>query len=214
MNPIEVKNLGLISYDDGMAIMEDLHAKRVDNKVANTLLVLQHESVITKGRRMHGQSVPNQAKLEAAGIQVREADRGGLLTYHGPGQIVVYFVVRFADCFTSITDMVRSIEATLQKFLLKHGIETRIDPEHPGIWVGDKKIASIGLRVSQGVTKHGIALNICNDMSVYKLFDPCGMTGNTMTNLEEVLGAKIKKDSLLSMQEQLAEVFCQELQAN
>jgi len=184
---INVKNLGLISYDDGMRVMKDLHAKRCANLIPDTMLVLQHHPVITKGRRMHGQDIPFHPELKKRGVQIREADRGGLLTYHGPGQIVVYFIVRFSDYFSGITDMVKIIEKSLQGYLKTHSVITRLLPDHPGIWVGPKKIASIGLRVSKGVTTHGISLNINNELDVYQLFDPCGMSGNNMTNLSQTL---------------------------
>lgn len=204
-----IQNLNLISYDKAMQIMKDLHSRRCNDEIPDTLLVLQHEPVITKGRRMHGQEIPFHPELKKRGVQIREADRGGLLTYHGPGQIVVYFIVKFSAYFSGIVEMVRMIENTLQDYLKGHGVITKVIPDHPGIWVGPKKIASIGLRVSKGVTTHGIALNVCNDLDVYRYFDPCGMTGNVMTNMQQICDKKYSELDMEQMLNDLVERFAQ-----
>lgn len=187
--------------------MMALHAQRGADQVPDHLLLLQHEPVITKGRRLHGQPIPFQKKIEAQGIQVRDADRGGQLTYHGPGQLVIYFVIRFSDHFEGVADMVHSIENELLRFLKTKKIEGRVDSEHPGIWVGQKKVASIGLRVSDGVTRHGISLNVNNDLSVYQLFDPCGMSGQNMTHLQEILGREFSDEEVWDLGRELAHCF-------
>ncbi len=204
---IKITNLGLISYDNAMQVMSDLHAKRCRNEVADTLLVLQHTPVITKGRRLHNQDMQFHPKIVEMGVEIRNADRGGLLTYHGPGQIVVYFIVKFADYFAGSLDMVKTIELGLIDFLKEYGIESHIVPEHPGIWVNEKKVCSIGLRVTDGVTSNGIALNVCNDMEVFRLFDPCGMSGDCMTSMQEILGRPIDSKSVDTMGEKLAQKF-------
>lgn len=213
-NQINVKNLGLISYDDAMKIMADLHAKRCRNECPDTLLVLQHTPVITKGRRLHDQEIPFHPKIHEMGVEIRNADRGGLLTYHGPGQIVVYFIVKFSDYFAGSLDMVKTIELGLIDFLKEQGIESRIVPEHPGIWVKNKKVCSIGLRVTDGVTSNGIALNVCNDMGVFRLFDPCGMSGDCMTSMQEILSRLIDTKDTNDMGLRLAQKFVERFEAN
>jgi len=188
MEKIEIKNLGVIDYDSAMKIMTDLHAQRVADEIPNTLLVLEHEPVVTKGRRLHGQEVPLHPELNKNGVIIREADRGGLLTYHGPGQIVVYFIVKFSDYVNGISDFVNLVENALLDALLDYGVPSEIKKDYPGVWVGDKKIASIGLRVSEGITRHGISLNISNDLDIYNYFNPCGLGGNIMTNLQKITG--------------------------
>lgn len=207
MKKIEIKKLDVISYDDAMVVMKELHQKRCQNLIPNTLLILQHPAVITKGRRLQGQPIAFQEKFLALGIQVRDADRGGLLTYHGPGQIVVYFIVRLQDYFDGISAFVRHIEKVLKNFLKNFHVEASLDKNHPGIWVHGKKIVSIGLRVSQGVTSHGLAFNVASDLDVYKYFDPCGLSGDTMTNLEKVLARKFLPTTITEMAHTLAEDF-------
>jgi len=194
--PIHIKHLGLIDYDDAMAIMKDCHQKRCNNLISDTILVLEHNPVITKGRRLHGQKVPFESDILGHGIQIKDADRGGLLTYHGPGQIVIYFIVKFSDHFAGISDMIQFIEQSLLCYLERFKLNGRLIQEHPGIWIGSQKIASIGLRVSKGVTSHGISFNVSNDLSVYRLFDPCGMSGDTMTNLKKILKDKMPTHDL------------------
>lgn len=211
---IKIQKLGLISYDNAMKVMSDLHAKRCRNECPDTLLVMQHTPVITKGRRLHNQDVQFHPKIAEMGVEIRNADRGGLLTYHGPGQIVVYFIVKFADYFAGALDMVKTIELGLIDFLKEQGIESRIVPEHPGIWVGEKKVCSIGLRVTDGVTSNGIALNVCNDMEVFRLFDPCGMSGDCMTSMQDVLGRPIDVKDVNDMGTKLAKSMIDKFRSN
>lgn len=190
---LTVFDLGRVPYDEAMRVMEDRHACRLAGTASDAVFVLEHDPpVITKGRRLHDVPVPRQDEILARGIQIRQTDRGGLLTYHGPGQIVVYFVLRLEDYFTGIGALVRTLEDVLMEFLSRRGVSANVDPSHPGIWTGGKKIASLGLRVERGVTKHGIALNVNNDLGVYALFDPCGLSGNAMTTLDAVAGTGSK----------------------
>lgn len=187
--------------------MENLHTQCRKGLAPSTLLVLQHPPVITKGRRLAGVKIPREDEIISNGIQIREADRGGLLTYHGPGQIVIYFILELTKYFDGISGMVSLIENTLLEFLLEHGVCGEIRQGHPGVWVGERKIASLGLRIQDGVTKHGLALNVCNDLNVYNLFDPCGLSGATMTKLELVSGREISHKDFLVIETQLTALF-------
>lgn len=207
MTTFTVKNLGLIPYEDAMSIMDDLHAQRKQDAIANTLLVLEHPPVITRGRKLKDVVLPNQNLLEEKGIAVVNADRGGELTYHGPGQIVMYFILNLRECFSGVSDMVRSLENGLIRFFQNYDVNAQTLKGHPGIWVGEKKLASIGLRISEGVTKHGIALNIKNDLEVYRWFHPCGLSGESMTNLETLLHKKISDKEFEDMKLKLCEIF-------
>lgn len=211
MTEIQIKNLGLIPYDNAMEIMEDLHAERVRGAGADTLLVLEHFPVITKGRRLSDVKIPNEDAIAARGIQIRQADRGGLLTYHGPGQIVLYFVIKLDEYFDGIAGMVGMIEKTLQAFLKTQGVAAEVVKDHPGLWVDGLKIASLGLRVAHGVTKHGLSLNLMNDLAVYGLFDPCGMSGQSMTNFEKVTGRGLSLKDFHTLEWQLVHCFQHEL---
>lgn len=212
MAEIQIKNLGLVSYDNAMEIMEDLHADRIRGAGVDTLLVLEHFPVITKGRRLIDVKIPNEEAIVARGIQIRQADRGGLLTYHGPGQIVLYFILKLEDYFDGVAGMVAMIEKTLQGFLATQGVLANVVKDHPGLWVNGFKIASLGLRVSQGVTKHGLSLNLMNDLVVYNLFDPCGMSGQSMTNFEKVTERSLGLKDFHTLEWQLVHSFQHELQ--
>lgn len=195
-----------------MGQMQDLHTQRVANAVPDTLLLLQHDPVITKGRRLEGEKIPNEKNILKKGIAIEQTDRGGLLTYHGPGQIVIYFIFRVEDYFSGVSEMVKGIEEVLFDFLKNHGVKARIQEGHPGVWVKDKKIVSIGLRVSQGVTRHGIAFNIANDLSVYDLFDPCGLSGAVMTSLAQILKKPFSEDEVWRIGEELVGFYREEFQ--
>lgn len=193
--------------------MMDLHARRVSEVGADHLLILQHHPVVTKGRRLHGKPLPRELALTARGIIIRDADRGGLLTYHGPGQIVMYFVIQLGDYFDGVSGLVTCIEEELIRFLSAYRLDGRRDSVHPGVWVGEKKVASIGLRVAGGVTCHGLALNVMNDLGAYALFDPCGLSGDSISNLACLLGRDIADDEFARMEHGLARAFQQRLSA-
>ncbi|MBF0105725.1 MAG: lipoyl(octanoyl) transferase LipB [Deltaproteobacteria bacterium] len=187
MKKLDVINLGMVSYGEGLELMMHRRALLLDGRAPDTLLVLSHEPVITKGRQLKNTLVTFDPMIKKMGIQVRDADRGGLLTYHGPGQIVIYFIIRVKEYFKGVREMVEAIEAVLVVFLRAFKLDPYLKKEHPGVWVGKKKLASLGLRVSQGVTTHGVSLNVNNDLGVYRYFEPCGLSGETQTNLKEAL---------------------------
>lgn len=185
------------------------HSQRVDCEIEDTVFLVEHQPVITRGRRLQGQKIPLQDEIEKRGILVCDADRGGLLTHHGPGQIVVYFVVQLKNYAEGIGGFVAQLETILLDFIQTQGVTASLRPGHPGVWVEEKKIASLGLRVEQGVTRHGISVNICNDLSVYQLFDPCGLSGATITNLQEILQRNITREEFKKMGIQLGKRFCE-----
>ena len=208
MNLISLQNLGLKDYGEALKTMMTAHSQRVHCEIPDTIFIVEHNPVITRGRRLQGQQIPSQDEIEKRGILVCDADRGGLLTYHGPGQVVVYFVIELAQYALGISDFVTQLEIVLLDFLNVYGVKALRLPDHPGIWVGEQKIASLGLRVEKGVTRHGISLNICNDLSIYQLFDPCGLPGTTMTNLQTVLKRKISAEEFQEMKNHLGQMFC------
>lgn len=204
---LDIIPMGTCSYAQAMTFMDDLHARRVQGQVSDTLLVLEHHPVISKGRRLQGVAIPNQKKILEQGIQIHETDRGGLLTYHGPGQIVFYFIFEVARYFEGVSHMVHGVERLLVDYLDGLGIKSRCRTDHPGIWVGDKKMGSVGFRVADGVTKHGVSLNVACDLSVYGLFDPCGLTGASMSSLKECLQREILPDEVGKIGMDLAAAF-------
>lgn len=191
-----IHNLGLVPYAEAMERMNELHAKRVKDEIPNTLLFLEHPAIVTRGRRLHhNDQSALKFRLEAQGIDLANADRGGELTYHGPGQIVIYFIVKLTQPLGGATDMVTVVEKIMNEFMMEEfGILSESDSRYPGLWFEGKKFMSIGLRVEKGVTKHGISLNLNPDLTVYNFFEPCGMSGSVMTSVSKILNSEISCD--------------------
>jgi lipoyl(octanoyl) transferase len=179
-----VCELGLVDYREALALQERVRAARQAGAIADTLLLLEHPPVYTRGRR----SLPGELPLgedwyRAQGIDVVDVDRGGKLTYHGPGQLVGYPIMRITDVIAYL----RTIESAIVATLAGAGIEARGRPEdgpdYTGVWTGDRKIASIGVHVSRGVTTHGFAINVANDLEPFAWVVPCGLDGVSMTSV-------------------------------
>jgi lipoate-protein ligase B len=181
-----VAQLGLVPYTEGLALQDELRERRRVGELPDLLLVLEHPPVYTKGRRTEPADLPmGDDWYEERGIEVCETDRGGRVTYHGPGQLVAYPVMEVER----VADFVHTMEAAIVAALRDEGIES--DPrEHPhtGIWVGDSKIASIGVRVSGGVSTHGLAVNIDNDLTPFEWIVPCGIDHVRMTSVANETG--------------------------
>lgn len=168
--------LGRIGYDDAVALQAAIHRNCVQEGWADTFLSLQHDPVITLGRSSstdHILATPEE--LARLGILVRPADRGGNVTYHGPGQLVVYAIVDLCRHGKDIRRFVTCLEQAMLLVLKPLGIDAVRNPEQPGLWVGDRKIASIGVAVRHWVTRHGLALNIKVDPEHFRTIRPCGL---------------------------------------
>lgn len=184
-----VCHLGVADYGQALALQERLRAARQREKLPDVMLLLEHWPVYTRGRR----SVPGELPMgedwySMQGIEIVETDRGGKVTYHGPGQLVGYPIVRIDD----VVAYVRTLERALVLALADEGIGARARPEDgpdfTGVWVRDRKIASIGVHVARGVTTHGFALNVENDLQPFGWIVPCGLEGVQMTSLIKETG--------------------------
>jgi lipoyl(octanoyl) transferase len=179
--PIVARWLGRIAYNEAHALQKRLVDDRAAGRIPDQLLLLEHPPVLTLGRRSdptHILAAPEQ--LAARGIEVVQVERGGEVTYHGPGQLVAYPIVALAGRGLLIRAFVRALEAALVETCRAHGIEAARRDGQPGCWcdvdgAGPRKIGALGLRVERGVTYHGIALNITVDLADFDLIDPCGM---------------------------------------
>jgi lipoyl(octanoyl) transferase len=160
-----------------------------EGRAPGCLALLEHAPVITTGRRP-APGTPDAAALAALGIERFETDRGGLATYHGPGQLVGYAVVSLAAVGFGVRDFVCALEWGVIDWLAARGIEAGRRPGLPGIWVGRDKICAVGLNVSRGVTTHGFALNLSPDLSAFGLFVPCGVTDGGVTSLARLTGER------------------------
>jgi len=188
--------LGRIDYRDAWALQKRLAAARAADRIGDQLLLLEHPAVLTLGRaadESHVLASPDE--LESRGIELLRVERGGEVTYHGPGQLVAYPILRLADRGFLLRPFVRALEGALSDTCAAFGVEAGRREGHPGCWVDPegplpRKIGALGLRVERGVTYHGIALNVSVDLSDFSLIDPCGMPGLTSTSITSELGRR------------------------
>jgi lipoyl(octanoyl) transferase len=179
-----VTRLGVVPYPEATAIQEAVRARRLEREVPDVLLLLEHPPVYTLGRRTGpGDLGMGEAFYRDHGIDVADADRGGRVTYHGPGQLVGYPIMAIAD----VRRHVRAMEQALIAALDDEGVAARVrpdeGPEYTGVWVQDRKIASIGVHVHKGVTTHGFAVNLTNDLRPFGWVVACGLPDVQMTSL-------------------------------
>jgi lipoate-protein ligase B len=175
-----VTRLGLIDYDEALALQHAVHAARVRGDVPDVLLLLEHPPVYTRGRRSTADELPmGEDWYRAQGIELRNVDRGGKVTYHGPGQLVGYPIVSTSLTGGDVTDLVCKLEQAMIDALAGEGIAAHRDAAGRGVWAGDGpaagKIGSIGLHIGQGVTTHGLMVNVDNDLQPFSWIRPCGL---------------------------------------
>ena len=197
--------LGRIGYRDAWDLQKRLAAARAADRIGDQLLLLEHPAVLTLGRAADQSHVLAPAGLLAArGIDLLRVERGGEVTYHGPGQLVAYPIVRLADRGILLRPFVRALEEALSDTCAAFGVTAGRREGHPGCWVGPedplpRKIGALGLRVERGVTYHGIALNVSVDLADFGLIDPCGMPGLTSTSIASELGRRDERPSTESV---------------
>ena len=183
-NKLTIEDLGLIEYQSAWQLQKQIQQKVIDSRAKNTLLLLEHPSVYTAGRRTEITDRPIDD------TPVIDVDRGGKITWHGPGQIVGYPILRLKNS-TDVVGFVRELESSLIEVCEYFGIKAERYCERSGVWIrdinGDRKIAAIGLRVAKGVTMHGFALNVNPNLSAYEKIIPCGIAGAQVTSFEKEL---------------------------
>lgn len=198
MRVCEYRYLGRIAYAEVLALQQSLHDSRKRNEISDTLLLLEHPHVITLGRAANRANVlvDEQTRTEKQ-IELFETGRGGDVTYHGPGQLIGYPIISLAPDAQDVRRYVRNIQEVLVRTARNFGVEA--EPrggEHVGVWVGDDKLAAIGIRLSRWVTMHGFAFNITTDLEYFKLIVPCGIQDHGVTSLEKILGTKIEIETV------------------
>jgi lipoyl(octanoyl) transferase len=179
-----VCELGTVEYREALALQERVRARRQAGELPDVLLLLEHPPVYTRGRRSGPGELPmGEDWYRSQGIDVVDTDRGGRITYHGPGQLVGYPIVRVDD----VVAYVRGLERAILAALAESGIEARARTDEgadfTGVWVADRKIASIGVHVARGVATHGFAVNVQNDLQPFEWIVPCGLEGVRMTSV-------------------------------
>jgi lipoyl(octanoyl) transferase len=198
ISTINCQSLGLIDYEEALVIQRRLHQEVVDQLSANSLLLLQHPPVFTAGRR----TLDSERPID--GSKVIDVDRGGKITFHGPGQIVGYPIVKLKKP-NDVVGFVRQIERALIQICQDFNIEGQTYCERSGVWIrderGDRKIAAIGIRVAKGVTMHGFALNVNPDLSYFDRIIPCGIADAQVTSMERELNQSIALEEVLEVVE-------------
>ena len=199
--PIKVVRAGLVPYDEAYELQGRLRERRQAGEIEDVLLLLEHPPVYTRGRRATADELPMGVDwYEAQGIEVRDTERGGRVTYHGPGQLVAYPIIDLAPLGGDVHEYVRGLERVMIGSLAEHGggaqtiagltgVWTEGPPPGPGVEGAAKKIGSIGIHVSKGITTHGLAVNVDNDLQPFEWVVPCGIQGVAMTSIAQEGGS-------------------------
>lgn len=191
---LEVEWLGRTFYRSAWDRQRALASARAAGEAPDTLLLVEHESVLTLGRRSDPEHIlATDEELRSRGVETVRVERGGEVTYHGPGQLVAYPIVRLADAGLLLRPFVRSLEAAMADTAAAYGVSADRRDGYPGVWVdgeapAPRKLGALGLRVEKGVTYHGIALNINTRLADFELIDPCGMPGLDVTSIAREAG--------------------------
>jgi len=190
-------DLGRMDYERAWNLQHQLWAKRVDGEVPDLLLILEHPHVITLGRRGHRDHLKVSPEiLETMKVPIFHVERGGDITYHGPGQMVGYPILDLKDYGYRLIRYVDQLEEVIFCVLKDFGIEGEKDPSNRGVWADGDKIASIGVTIKRWVSFHGFALNYGTDLKYFDLMDPCGLVGEKMTSMTKILGREISREEL------------------
>ena len=207
MDDVLVCHLGLVEYTAAVALQESLRARVQAGELGDVVLLLEHPPVYTLGRRSEPGDLPmGEDWYRMQGMDVVRTDRGGKLTYHGPGQLVGYPIMRVTDVVAYVRTMERAIVSALDETgLIAH---TREGPDFTGVWIGDRKVASIGVHVQKGVTTHGFAVNVDNDLQPFEWVVACGLPDVRMTSICRELRVG---ENLGCFRKRMAYALCREL---
>lgn len=182
---------GTVPYREALELQSQLQLARIDDAVPDTVLVLEHPPVITLGvRKEHNRLLDSTESLMSRGIDVVSIQRGGGSTAHNPGQLIVYPIVKLVSRGLRVVPYVRFLEELCIELLHQYGIDAERRNRYPGVWIGSKKIASVGVQITRNVTMHGIAMNLNNDLSIFDAIVPCGIDGVEMTSVYKECGIK------------------------
>lgn len=213
MHECRAYNLGLVEYQKALELQNRLVAERIAGEIPDTILFLQHPPVITIGRTGSEENilVPKDL-LTAEGISVYHTDRGGDVTVHCPGQMVVYLILDLKPRETGLHQFVRSLEEIAIQTLQSYSITSQRDSRYPGVWAGQEKICALGVRVSRWVTKHGLALNVNNGLKYFSYINPCGIRDRKVTSISRILHSPVPMEEVASIVlEQCSRVFGTEI---
>jgi len=194
MRELEVRRLGVIGYEEALAMQRHLVEERRAERVPDLLLLLQHPPVITLGVKGDGgraNIVATSDRLASLGISIHETGRGGDVTYHGPGQIVGYPIVDLRPDRCDVHRYVRDVEEVMIRVCADYGVSAARIKGLTGAWVGAEKIGAIGVRISRWITSHGFAFNVSTNLDHFRLIVPCGISDRGVTSLEKASGRRV-----------------------
>lgn len=197
LRELNIVTPGIVDYREAHQLQKRLLQEHIEGRGIDTLLLLQHYPVITIGRSGSRSNILlSESALAAAGIEVCEIERGGDVTYHGPGQLTGYPIINLQHFRKDVHWYLRQLEEVIIRVLTEYGITGERIEGYTGVWVGNEKIAAIGISVRRWITYHGFALNVCPDMSHFGMIRPCGITDKGVTSLERLLGYRVDIDEV------------------
>lgn len=193
MLPCLVVRAGTMDYSVALTLQRSLLTARRSGLIDNVLLLLEHPHTYTIGRRLKANEhlLYSEETIEARGIQVYETDRGGDITYHGPGQLVGYTIFDIGAWYQDVFRFLRNLEVVIIRLLGDFGVEAHSVPGITGVWVRDRKIAALGIRVSWWISMHGFSVNVNPELSMYDGIVPCGISDREVTSLEQILSGPV-----------------------
>lgn len=198
-------DLGFIDYKEAWDLQKEIFSKRVSGEFEDSLFLLEHPNTYTLGKTAHKENLKgSEDYLKENNISVYDIDRGGDITYHGPGQIVGYPIIDLSNWFKDTHKYLRALEEVIIKTCSEYGLNCGRNPKHTGVWIGDRKIAAIGIKVSRWVTMHGFAFNVNTDLNLFNGIIPCGIQDKSVTSLSKELGKEI---SIHAVKEKLLKNF-------
>jgi len=202
-------DLGRIGYGEALELQKKLLALRLDARIPDTLLLLEHDPVITIGTAGGAENIlADEERLRLSGVEVHRTDRGGNITYHGPGQLVGYPIFDLRGHGRDVHLFLRQLEQSVIEVLARYDIQGEAVPRLTGVWVGGDKICSIGVAVRRWISYHGFALNVSPDFSHWSFIHPCGLVGKEVTSIERILGSPVDMAGVKALAaEKLAAVF-------
>lgn len=202
-------DLGKMDYEKTWDLQKELHQRRKENSISDILLFVEHPHTYTLGKTAKkGNLISSEKYLNEKGIAVFEIDRGGDITYHGPGQLVGYPIISLTEWKQDTHKYLRAIEEVIIRVCREYGLTTGRNENYTGVWIEDRKIAAIGIKVSNWITMHGFAFNVNPDLSLFKGIIPCGIQDKDVTSLEKELNKKIDMNEVKELiLKHFAEVF-------
>ena len=193
----DYSDLGLIDYKQAWDLQKEIFDLRLRNEINDTFFLLEHPHTYTLGKVAERENlISSESQLKELGISVYDIDRGGDITYHGPGQIVGYPIIKLSDWKEDTHLYLRGLEEVIILTCREYGIETERNSKYTGVWIGERKIAAIGIKVSRWITMHGFAFNVNTDLSYFGGIIPCGIKDKEVTSLQRELGREISIDEV------------------